>query len=38
MLADRLDRYIARNVLAAIIVVQFVLLGGWISPSPISAI
>ncbi|RUR31466.1 LPS export ABC transporter permease LptG [Vreelandella andesensis] len=27
MLADRLDRYIARNVLAAIIVVQFVLLG-----------
>lgn len=27
MLADRLDRYIARNVLAAIIVVQVVLLG-----------
>lgn len=27
MLADRLDRYIARNVLGAIIVVQFVLLG-----------
>ena len=25
--ADRLDRYIARNVLAAIVVVQFVLLG-----------
>lgn len=24
---DRLDRYIARNVLAAIVVVQFVLLG-----------
>lgn len=27
MIADRMDRYIARNVLAAIIVVQFVLLG-----------
>lgn len=27
MVLDRLDRYIARNVLAAIVVVQFVLLG-----------
>ncbi|MCP1368063.1 LPS export ABC transporter permease LptG, partial [Halomonas sp. BBD48] len=27
MLIDRLDRYIARNVLAAIVVVQLVLLG-----------
>lgn len=37
MVLDRLDRYIARNVLAAIVVVQCVLLG-WILPSPISMI